>query len=211
MTEQERDAALRIRTAEIQQLYNAFSHYNRYEPTPYDALDQLFEEYEVTPEDTVVDFGCGKGRLNFYIHDRFGASAVGIEMNGQFYQDALENQVAYLKKAKRRRGTVSFVRCYAEEYPIGREENKFYFFNPFSVQIFMKVTGNILRSIEEAPRPVDIILYYPEDDYRDHLERRTPFKQVGEVRLRGLYEKNKDERFVIYRLEAGKTGPNGYY
>ncbi|WP_114572251.1 class I SAM-dependent methyltransferase [Exiguobacterium flavidum] len=211
MTEQERDAALRIRTAEIQQLYNAFSHYNRYEPTPYDALDQLFEEYVITAEDMVIDFGCGKGRLNFYVHDRFGASAVGIEMNGQFYQDALENLAAYSKKAKRRRGAVEFVCCYAEQYEISPEANVFYFFNPFSVQIFMKVVGNILRSVEKAERPVDIVLYYPEDDYREHLERRTPFRQVEEIRLRGLYEKNKDERFVIYRLEAGKADGNGYY
>ncbi|WP_214848451.1 methyltransferase [Exiguobacterium sp. s193] len=204
MNEQEYETRLHIKTIEVQHLYNVFSHYNRYEPTPYAALDELCEAYPFHSEDTVIDFGCGKGRLNFYLHDRFDCSVIGIEMNGQFYEDALTNQVNYLKKVKKRRGSLRFEHVYAESYPIPVEATKFYFFNPFSVQIFIKVVNHILESVEQTPRPVDLILYYPADEYRYYLEHQTVFEQIEEVRLKELFEKNHDERFVIYRADLSQ-------
>lgn len=205
MKEQEYEARLHIKTIDVQHLYNAFSHYNRYEPTPYAALDELCAVYPFHPEDTVIDFGCGKGRLNFYLHDRFDCSVIGLEMNGQFYEDALTNQMNYLKKVKKRRGSLQFEHVYAESYPIPVEATKFYFFNPFSVQIFIKVVNHILQSVEQAPRTIDLILYYPADEYRYFLENQTAFEQIEEVRLRDLFEKNHDERFVIYRFATSDT------
>ncbi|MER2123375.1 MAG: methyltransferase [Exiguobacterium indicum] len=210
MNEQEYDQRLRIETIEMQHLYGVFSHYNRYEPTPYAALGELCETYPFQKEDTVIDFGCGKGRLNFYLHDRFDCSVIGIEMNGQFYEDALRNMENYQSRRKRRSGSLRFEQTYAEQYTIPDEANKFYFFNPFSSQIFMKVIDHILNSVERSPRSVDLILYYPTDEYREYLERHTVFEQVDEIRLRDLYEKNHDERFVIYRFDPNKLLQNGY-
>ena len=62
-------------------------HYHRYEPTPYSGLDELLNQYEIRSSDRIVDFGCGKGRLNFYMHHKCGALAVGIEMNEEFYKE----------------------------------------------------------------------------------------------------------------------------
>ena len=42
--------------------------YHPYEPTPYFALDKLFENYYINENDFIIDFGCGKGRLNFYLN-----------------------------------------------------------------------------------------------------------------------------------------------
>lgn len=210
MNEKEYDQQLRIETIERQHLYGVFSHYNRYEPTPYAALDELCETYLFRRQDTVIDFGCGKGRLNFYLHDRFDCSVIGIEMNGQFYEDALRNTVNYQSRRKRRSGSLRFEQAYAEQYAIPDEANIFYFFNPFSSQIFMKVIDHILQSVERASRSVDLILYYPTDEYRDYLERHTVFEQTDEIRLRELYEKNHDERFVIYRFDPSESFQNGY-
>lgn len=41
------------------------TQYNRYEATPYHALDRLFEVYRFREGDRVVDFGCGRGRVAF--------------------------------------------------------------------------------------------------------------------------------------------------
>ncbi|OIN67626.1 SAM-dependent methyltransferase [Exiguobacterium sp. KRL4] len=204
MNEQDYEARLHIKTIEVQHLYNAFSHYNRYEPTPYAALEELCAVYPFDPTDTVIDFGCGKGRLNFYLHDRFDCSVIGIEMNGQFYEDALANQIAYTKKMKKRRGSIRFEHTYAEAYSIPDDVTTCYFFNPFSIQIFMKVVDQILMSVERHPRAVDLILYYPADEYRYYLEHQTVFEQVEEVRLKELFEKNHDERFVIYRMDLSR-------
>ncbi|MEH7612983.1 SAM-dependent methyltransferase, partial [Gottfriedia acidiceleris] len=65
------DNLLNIKTEGEQKGFNESFHYHRYEPTPYSALQQLFKQYILSNNDRIVDFGCGKGRLNFYINSLF--------------------------------------------------------------------------------------------------------------------------------------------
>jgi hypothetical protein len=90
--------------------------------------------------------------------------------------------------------------CFAEEYNINPSDNKFYFFNPFSIQIFIKVIGNILTSVEEYERTVDVILYYPSDDYIYFLENNTAFVLLNEIKLPYLYDNDSRHSFLVYRL-----------
>ncbi|SOC05906.1 methyltransferase family protein [Ureibacillus xyleni] len=196
MKESYYDKILNINTRETIAEVNNSVYYHPYEPTPYSALEELFKHYTINCSDTIVDFGCGKGRLNFFTNYLFHTSCVGIEMNQQFLNEASHN----LKSYQFNSGQIHFVNCYAEKYKIEAQQNKFYFFNPFSVQVFMKVVNNILRSVEENPREVDIILYYASNDYRYFLENSTTFELVKEVNLPNLYEKNPYEQFLIYRL-----------
>ena len=64
MEEKERDKLLGIKTVGIREWVNN-NHYNRYEATPYKALDVLFENYKFIDINRVVDFGCGRGRVSF--------------------------------------------------------------------------------------------------------------------------------------------------
>jgi len=200
MKEHYYDKLLNIKTGGEQKGFPASHHYYRYEPTPYIAMERLFERYDVKSGDRVVDFGCGKGRLNFYIHYFFKASVVGIEMNEGFYREAEENYKSYVKKHRTNRGEIQFYCCLAEEYPIHPLDNRFYFFNPFSIQIFITVINNILLSYENAPRELELILYYPSEDYIYFLENQTPFELKEEVDLKDLYGDKPNERFLIYRL-----------
>ncbi|WNB91759.1 methyltransferase [Bacillus sp. NEB1478] len=202
MIEQQFDKLLNIHTEEFQKGFNDSAHYNRYEPTPYHALETLFQHYDIQSKDHVVDFGCGKGRLNFYIHYHFNATVTGIEMNASFYNEALMNQLNYIKEGKKNKEKIHFHCCLAEEYEIASLDNVFYFFNPFSVQVFMKVINNILLSVEQNPRDVELILYYGSEDYLQFLEYQTAFELKEEVRIPRLYENNPYERFLIYRLEV---------
>ncbi|WP_018664881.1 methyltransferase [Heyndrickxia acidiproducens] len=194
------DGLLHIKTTGEQQGFNQSLHYNRYEPTPYVALDELFDHYEIEKSDHVVDFGCGKGRLNFYIHHVFHATVTGIEMNDTFYHQALENKSRYTKKFGNHPDRIHFHKMLAEEYEINPADNRFYFFNPFSAGIFMKVVQNILRSVEKTKREVDIILYYPSLDYTYFLDEQTSFERKLEVPLTNLYEHNPYEKFSVYHL-----------
>jgi len=193
------DKLLHIKTSGNQESPSGF-HYYRYEPTPYTALEQLFESYEINTRNRLVDFGCGKGRLNFFVHHLFQSSVVGVEMNETFYQSAQENLKSYSKRNRVSRGQVQFHHCLAEDYRVNPADDRFYFFNPFSVQIFMKVIGNILKSFEKTPRQLDLLLYYPSDDYIFFLENETPFELQAEVTVRDLAVHNPYERFSIYRL-----------
>ncbi|TPF97058.1 SAM-dependent methyltransferase, partial [Clostridium perfringens A] len=95
---------------------------------------------------------------------------------------------------------LNFINCFAERYPIDSKDNKFYFFNPFSEQIFIKVVGNILDSVSNHERPVDIILYYPSDDYIYYLENYTPFSLKKEIKIPNKYEYDSREKILIYEL-----------
>ncbi|MFD2446633.1 methyltransferase [Bacillus sp. CGMCC 1.16607] len=199
MMEQNYDKLLDISTQGDQKGFNESFHYHRYEPTPYSALQILFHKYELKSCDRMVDFGCGKGRLNFFIHYLFNASVVGIEMNEIFYQEAVENQNRYMKKNKNGKGKIHFHCCRAEDYMIDPLDNRFYFFNPFSVQIFMNIINNILLSVEKFKREIELILYYGSEDYIFFLENHTSFELKEEVRL-PEYRNNPFERFLVYRL-----------
>ncbi|CAM3399734.1 class I SAM-dependent methyltransferase [Aeromicrobium ponti] len=193
MKEKYFDDLLNIQTCGEQKGFHEFFHYHRYEPTPYEALEKLSAEYELKSSDRVVDFGCGKGRLPFYVHYKFGTSAVGVEMSEDFYGEAAAN----LQRYKGDKERIEFKCCLAQKYEILAEDTHFYFFNPFTVQIFMKVANNILRSAEEHLRKIDIILYYPSKDYIFFLENSTPFELLKEV---GLDKQNENERFLVYRF-----------
>ena len=200
MDDKEYDRMLGIQTSGMREWLTQSSHYNRYEATPYQALEALFEEYELSRKDEVVDFGSGKGRLAFYIANRFRAAVVGIEMNGQLYREALENKAKFEAKGSRRDPALAqFECCRAEEYAIQPGQNRFYFFNPFSAPVFMTVVGRILLATHN--READIILYYPTEEYIEFLEMRTAFRLAKEVPVPGLFEKDENERFLVYRKE----------
>ena len=191
------DKKLNIKTTGDQKGFLKSVHHNRYEPTPYSSLDLLFIEYRMNSRDHIVDFGCGKGRLNFYINYVFDASVVGIEANEALFYEALENKDRYLQNFKNRADKIDFQFCLAEDYQISPSDNCFYFFNPFSVQLFMNVINNIIISAENYEREVDLILYYPSEDYIYYLETQTSFELEKEIKLP---DNNPNERFLIYRM-----------
>lgn len=200
MDEQYYEKLLNIKTSGKQVWDKKNIHYHPYEPTLYTALDILFEDYDLKKNDHIVDFGCGKGRLNFYINYLYKSYVTGIEMNEMFYYKALENKNNYLKKNKKSIDKINFECCLAQDYKIQTSDNKFYFFNPFSIQIFIKVVENILISFDENPRNIDIILYYPSKDYIYFLEYMTQFILLKNILIPKLNNKDERERFVIYRL-----------
>lgn len=200
MKEHYYEKLLNIRTRDHQKTSNQSIHYHPYEPTPYDALEQLTEKYEVHNNDHIVDFGCGKGRLLFFLHHTSGAKVKGVEMNPTFYEEASVNLKNYSKSHRiQSTDTISLVHRYAEEYEIDPYDNRFYFFNPFSIKVFMKVINNILISMEKWPREVEVVLYYPSEDYIYYLENQTSFELKVEIPVEGYYHQNQNERFLVYR------------
>ena len=71
MNDREWDKRLRIRTTGREDETNA--NYSPYEPTPYPVLERLADSGLIRRKDRLLDYGCGKGRVAFYL-----ASVVGI-------------------------------------------------------------------------------------------------------------------------------------
>lgn len=151
------DKDLRINT-DCMQKDSHHSYYNhRYEPTSYEIIENLFDQMSLQTTDCFVDYGCGKGRLNFYINHRFHCKSIGIELNEEFYQDALMNLQTYRGIYKDK---LSFYCMPAQDYKLNGDETIFYFFNPFSVEIFSKVIHKIYDSIVENPRECFFIYHF---------------------------------------------------
>ena len=199
MGERKYDRMLHIKTVGLREWRDGTTKYNRYEATPYAALDKLFESYKLEKTDRVVDFGCGRGRVAFYIHNRFHVPVTGIEMNDKTYEEAINNKISYRQRAKHIKAPLRFEYGLAEHYETKPTDNIFYFFNPFSADIFKKVVKNILHSVKAEKRIVDIILYYPMPKYKQFLRTNTPFKLLNKVRLPGA--KDSKHKFLIYRLK----------
>ena len=194
-----RDALLNIQTGDRGSFSNS-ERYHRYEPTPYHALDFLFENYTIRETDCLVDFGCGKGRVPFYANYYFHTYSVGIERDEKLYKQALENKERFCKRRTAGKGKIKFFWGLAEDYQFGERDNIFYFFNPFTSEVFMWVINNLLDSVMEHPRTVDLLLYYPHETYVYFLENQTPFILEKEICIPEKFPKDPNERFLIYRF-----------
>lgn len=198
MAERKYEEMLNIRTTGLREWRNE-TRYHRYEATPYKALDELFKVYKLKEDDEVVDFGCGRGRVSFYIHNRFKIPVTGVEVNDLTFDEALDNKRSYRYLASDIEAPIRLNFALAEQFDLAPTDTVFYFFNPFSVDIFKKVVKNILKSVEEHNRSIDLILYYPLGSYQRFMTDHTPFKLMNRVRVPGAQDKK--EKFLVYRLD----------
>jgi len=59
-----------------------------YVPTPQDIVDKMLELAKVKPDDVVYDLGSGDGRFVITAVQKFGARAVGVEINPDLYRQS---------------------------------------------------------------------------------------------------------------------------
>jgi len=59
-----------------------------YVPTPQDIVDKMLELAKVTSDDVVYDLGSGDGRIVITAAQKFGAHAVGVEINPTLYRQS---------------------------------------------------------------------------------------------------------------------------
>lgn len=167
-----------------------------YEPTPYSVLERLAATDLFGKDDVVLDYGCGKGRVSFFISYRTQAKSIGIEYDKGIYQSALENQKTAHKRAK-----ADFVLTRAEEYEVPPEVNRCYFFNPFSVEILQKVMARIIDSYYADPREILLFFYYPSDEFMCYLMTLDELEFYDEIECGDLFEVNDSrERIMVFEL-----------
>ena len=172
----------------------ADQYHHPYEPTPYRVLERLADSTLVGKEDVVLDYGCGKGRVDFFLAHRTKGRTIGIEYDARIYQTALENQRTAKAKAE-------FVLTSAETYEVPEDVNRCYFFNPFSEEILRKVMARILESYYENPREILLLFYYPADEYISYLMTVEELEFYDEIECEDLFEGNDPrERILIFQL-----------
>ena len=190
------DQRLNISTVGSDALGSDIYHYP-YEPTPYCVLQRLVERKILRKEDCVVDYGCGKGRVGFFLRDTVGCRVVGVEYDRRIWEQAEENRLRFRKQSG-----IRFVCCNAETY-LPSDANVFYFFNPFSVELLKSVLGQILRSYYEDPRSMRLLFYYPNDLYVTWLMNKRELSFCEEIDCSDLFPgENPRERILVFSVDG---------
>ena len=189
------DVALQIKTAGRDES-GADEYHHPYEPTDYRVLERLAKSGLFGEGDVVLDYGCGKGRVGFFLSYRTKAKTIGIEYDARIYEEALENRRSTLSRVK-----PEFVLARAEEYRVPAEVSRCYFFNPFSVEILRKVLARILESWYESPREIFLFFYYPADEYISCLMTVDELDFYDEIECEDLFGgSDPRERIMIFQL-----------
>lgn len=172
--------------------------YSLYEASEYEGLEQIFDLVQLGPTDTLVDFGCGMGRVLFFCNQRFLCNVKGIEYDKRIYEQLTDNAEFYHVRFKNQREKFTLLNMRAEDYDIAPEDTCFYFFNPFARNILEDVLGRIIKSVEEHPRRVTIIFYYCTYDMMSAI-REFPCKLEHIVKLPD-YRLDPDEKAYVYSV-----------
>lgn len=176
---------------------NADQYRYPYEPTPYAVLERLANSGWIRKGDTLLDYGCGKGRVDCYLSYQTRCHSIGVEYDPRIYEAAAEN-----KKTAVSGGRTEFVLADAGEFPVPKAVNRAYFFNPFSVELLQKVIRRILDSWYERPREIRLFFYYPSDEYLAYLMTVDELMFADEIDCRDLFEGNDArEQIVEFVLE----------
>lgn len=188
------DKLLQIKTAGRDDK-NSDEYRYPYEPTPYTVLERLANCGLFGKDNVVLDYGCGKGRVGFFLSYRTKAQVIGIEYDERIYENAMTNRKTAKAKA-------DFVLTRAEEYEVPLNIDRIYFFNPFSEEILQKVMARILESYYDNPREIFLFFYYPSDEYISYLMSVNELEFYDEVECDDLFADNKNrERIMIFQLE----------
>ena len=148
-----------------------------YEPTPYSVLQRLANTGLIRKNNMLLDYGCGKGRVDFFLSYQTRCRCLGVEYDERIYEKVMENK----KEA------VSI--------------DRIYFFNPFSVEILRKVMARIMESYYEHPRQILCFFYYPSDEYLTYLMTVDEMMFTDEIDCSDLFGGNSErERIMIFEM-----------
>lgn len=194
--EQDMDNLLHIKTTGRDDS-NADQFRYPYEPTPYSVLERLANSGLIRKGNTVLDYGCGKGRVDFFLSYQTRCHSIGVEYDERIYEKAMENHSSAISS-----GRVSFEPANAETFSVPESVDRSYFFNPFSVTILKSVIARILDSYYDTPRQILLFFfYYPSDEYISYLMSVDELTFSDEISCMDLFPGNDSrERIVIFEL-----------
>lgn len=191
----ELDKILKIKTTGRDDTNSNFQNFP-YEPTPYSVLQSLINTGYITKKDKIIDYGCGKGRVSFYLAYSTKTKTIGIEYDERLYNQALDNHKKSISSAR-----VEFIHTNASIYEVPLDVTGAYFFNPFSVTILMDVIENIRKSKKINNRDIYLFFYYPSKEYISYLDRCDDVIHIEDIDCMDHFKTyDKKEYITIYKI-----------
>ncbi len=188
-----------------------------YEPTPYRVLERIKDSGYISNGDVLLDYGCGKGRVDFFLTESCGIKSIGIEYDKDILKRAMKNRQSFYKKEKsgninQRHGEnrgeqigkiqVDLILKDALFYEVPDDVNRIFFFNPFSGEILKKVLEKIMASYDRNPRQIVMFFYYPILEYMEILLSHERIGLIGEIETKDMYDaRDSQECVMLFQIE----------
>ena len=189
------DKLLRIKTTGRDDSHSDQYRYP-YEPTSYRVLERLANSGLIRKNNTLLDYGTGKGRVCFYLSYQTRCNSIGVEYDERIYQGAIDNKRTAVSSDR-----TAFVLCGAENYEVPADVDRCYFFNPFSVEIFQSVLAKIYESYYAKPREILLLFYYPAENYISSLMTQEQLMFYDEIDTSDLFSGDDNrERVMIFKV-----------
>lgn len=166
-------------------------HGHMYVPCPYFFIYQAFNELkdEVSGA-TIIDFGCGLGRVLFFATRFPFAKTIGIEASPDLSAEASQNLQRYYQNNNLKSPAWEIVHQDAMTYEVPEEATIFFFNDPFDETVMNPVISNICQSQENKPRDIFVIYVNP-----PHLKI---FEEHGFTKVLSTVNRHA-KGFIIYR------------
>ena len=165
------------------------------QPTPLAALEAVAER--LTPQNHVIDLGCGTGRAVFYLAHAVKCRVTGVEMDERHYAAAMENLVRCGKKVPATAARIGFVNAAAQKYALGTDVDTIYCFNPFPAAVLRGVLQRVEESLSERPRKMTMFCYYPDDAWTGLLAEQG-WTLSESIDLREVMGRDVRERVDVF-------------
>jgi SAM-dependent methyltransferase len=135
-------------------------HSSIYQGANYFVLEKAFNFLKnININNSIVDFGCGKGRILAVAAFYGFKNITGIDFSPELCNAAQKNIVSI--KANYPSTNFSVICLDAVNYKIQKDTQVFFFFNPFDEVVTLAVAKNILASLKENQRRVYIVYVNP--------------------------------------------------
>jgi SAM-dependent methyltransferase len=130
-----------------------------YAPSAWNTLPRALRQTGVLPEDTFIDFGCGKGRIIHQAAKRPFRKVIGVEIVPALAEAA--RAAVDSRRHQYRCKDVEIVVADARDYRVPDDVTIVYFFHPFEGDVLEVVLQDIVASIDRNPRRVALIYQRP--------------------------------------------------
>jgi hypothetical protein len=149
---------------------------NAYAPTPWRLLPRILPAGELSTDDVLVDFGCGKGRILLEAAERYPVRRViGVEVEPHLADAA--RLLLQLNAGRLRVRDWEVVTADVLDYEIPTEMTVAYLYDPFTGPVFDRLMARLEESVKLRPRRVRLVYVTPIE-----LERMTRSGRVVPVR-----------------------------
>jgi hypothetical protein len=144
-------------------------------------LHKAMRYLSVKSEDSILDYGAGKGGVMVQLSRYPFRKIAGIELSEKLVNISKANF------AKLKLSELEIIHGDATTFTEIDDFDYFYFFNPFQGKTFEQVIGNIITSFETRPRRIGLVYYHPKCHHLIDKTGRFTLTKIFEDGPRRLY------------------------